>query len=132
MDIREYIDQLEEIYNQFLKFIDENDNDDQNFKDLINIIQTQKIQENRAEFKLLLILIANVSNNHFRSPNFFDKIKKITTYLIDDMKRHLTNEEIFNIFKGNKQLILYFIKNKIITQNPSMIQQLINHLNQMT
>ena len=73
------------------------------------------------EFKQFLYLLARISNNHIRSPEFINKIEQILNNFKDSISKY-GFKEIFNIFKGNRRVILYFIKEKIISlEDPSFL-----------
>ena len=55
-----------------------------------------------------------VSNNHYRTNNFFDKIGKIINIFKADIINFFSNQEIFQIFQENKRLLLYLIDEKIM------------------
>ena len=57
----------------------------------------------------------NISNNHQRNSDFFDKIFRIIKNLANDIKRFFTNESIYGIFNSNKRVLLFLIEEKILT-----------------
>ena len=114
MEIQEYVDQKKELNNALLKYI-ENDSEDQTeFKNIVQLINQQKIQENDTEFKLLLRIIISISQNHRRCPNFFSRIEQILSFFADKIKQTFSNFEIFNIFQKDKRILLFLFNNKIL------------------
>ena len=121
MDIQEYIYQNQKIQSYLLDFI-ENATEanycfyfyDNCFELLIKCINNNKITQNRVEFKLFLLLIYDIANNHHRNQMFFPKLEKICLTFKDQIKQYFSNTEIFELFKRNKVMILFFIQNEII------------------
>lgn len=69
------VDTLKDIQNNIL--LEDDPNSDENLQNLESIFSDLKIKDNQYELLLLLHLILNISNNHFRFPNFFSKIENI-------------------------------------------------------
>ena len=115
MSAAEYIETIKTIQSTILEFLDGEENLEENFQNLQAFFDEQQIHENKYELKLVLYLILKVSNNHHRCVNFFHKIEQILNYFKDDITNYFTNHEIFNIFKGNKRILLYLLENNIMT-----------------
>lgn len=81
---------------------DESDNDEK-FENIMKLLD--KIHENKYELKSLLFLIVNISNNQYRTANFFSKIERILIVFKDYLKMYFSNSEIFHIFKSNKRIL---------------------------
>ncbi|KAK8837296.1 hypothetical protein M9Y10_036726 [Tritrichomonas musculus] len=111
-NISSYLNNMKEIQNTFLDFIENDQEDNSTYKKLIDSIK--KVQNNKNHFKSFLHLLVNVSNKHHRGPDFFTKIEKILTFLTDNIQKFFSNVEIFYIFGSNKRILLYFIENKIL------------------
>ena len=124
MNISEYLNRKGEIQRKLLEFIDQQDDIELNFHNLISDLEEDKIHTNVGELKLFLHLINQISINHHREPNFFDKIFRILTYLKEYIKKSFTNKEIFNIFKNNKRTLLFLITEKIITIDENIFQMI--------
>ena len=114
MEIQEYINNQKTLQSSFLQFLNEEDDNEENYHNLIKEINNQKILKNQDEFSLFLIFISKVSDNHYHRPNFLAKIEKILINFKKEIKKYLTNEEIFLTFKKNKLIILFLIKEKIL------------------
>ena len=91
MEIQKYIDQIKNLYADLLLFIQKEEYDSDAFKQIINNIQTNKIQDNRDEIENYLRLIINICNNHNRNPGFFDRIKQILQFFEEDIKKSFSN-----------------------------------------
>ena len=114
MKIKAQLENLEKLYSLVLDFIDEEKDTEENFQNLNNLISEQKINENKSEFKTLLRLLVNLSNNHYRGKDFFEKIEKIIIEYKSNIQIHYSNTEIFDIFKSNKILLLFMFEQKMI------------------
>ena len=112
--LREYLDKMKGIQVNFLRFIDENDNTEENYGNLIQLLIDHKIKEDKYDLKSTIYLIVKISNNHVRNSDFFGKIKKILQYLKSDIAKYYSNFEIFKLLKSNKILLLYAIQEKMI------------------
>ena len=128
MEIRKYINQKREVYRYLITFI-ENDDSPGNFENLIKIIQTQGIPNQRQEFEHFLLLLINISNNHHRFPGFFTKIDKILLYYEKEIKQSFSNLELFNIFISNKLLLLFLFKKEILVVDSSIADLLFRMVN---
>ena len=95
MNYLEYLDKNKEIQKQLLLFLDKEDNIEANYKNLIELFTNYKILDNYHEFKSLLYLLSNVSNNHYQTPCFNSKIEQLLKYLKSDINKHFTNLKIF-------------------------------------
>ena len=71
--------------------------------------------------------MSNISNNHYHSKSFFEKLKKIIVYFKTIIKEKNTELDIFNLFKNNKRIILFLIEEKIININESIGKSIINN-----
>lgn len=116
IQILEFIDEMKTIQELILDFIDKEESSemDQNFQDVIKIIQEKKIREDKYKLFETLRLISKISQNHYRSLNFFEKIDKIISILTNDINKHFTNAEIFHLFKKNKQILFLLFSKQIL------------------
>ena len=80
MNYQEYLSEKGEIYDILIQFIEDESDDDYNFQELIDTFKRQKIQETEEELALFFRLLVQISNNHHRFPNFFEKAKRILQY----------------------------------------------------
>ena len=127
MDAKQYLDERKTLYNHLLDFIDNSYEDQNNFTTLISYIQNQNITQNKNELHLFLSLLTTIANNHHRYSNFFNKIDNILSFLNLIIKQTFSNLEIFDIFKSNNRLLLFFIKNDFFT-NDKKIMEIINDI----
>lgn len=114
MEIQKYLDKIKSIYHSFLEFLCKEMNNEEHFQNLIQILEDHNIFDDHHELKVFLRLLLKISNNHFRTPEFFGKIERIILLFREQIKQSFSNNEIFNIFKNNKRILLLLIENEII------------------
>lgn len=69
---------MRKIYPLFLEFLDCTvDEKEENLRALIDMINTQNIIEDFDEIYEILALVSQISESHYRNPDFFDKIENI-------------------------------------------------------
>ena len=126
MEIQQFIESKKELQSIFLSYIDDPNSDENNFQNLIDNFKIQDLFQNQNELKEFLQFITKIAKNHHRQPNFFDQIEKVLLYLENDLKKNFTNSEIFTIFKNSKPILLFLIKQKIITVDTSIVKLIRN------
>ena len=114
MDIEKYLEDMKSIQVKFLEFIENNDNDDEEFQNLYSILKDKRIRDNKHNLRLFLHHVASVCTNHHRYLNFFVKIRGVLQIFKDDIKKLYLNSEIFNIFKKNKRILLLLIEENML------------------
>ena len=124
MDIRNEIENMKSIQCAVLKFIEEETNTEENYKNLINLIRDQKIKEDRHKVKSMLRLINNISNNHQRVSDFINKIEQILTYFKTEIVKYFKQSEIFQIFENNKRILLFLIQENIIIIDEYIVSEI--------
>ena len=124
-EIQEYIKEKKEIYDNLKKFLESIENTEQDFENLIKIISEQKQEETQAALTKFLQLIANIGNNCHRDESLFKKIFKLIEYYTEQIKQTFSNNEIFNIFGSNKKILLFLFKNKIITIDDTIYNEIL-------
>ena len=132
MELQNYLTEQKELLDNFHQFIQEENDSEEDFLNLISYIKTKKYDENLEEFKLILYIINDISNNHHRYPTFFDKIEKIITYFSEQIKQNFPNYELFNIFQNNKKILYLLFQNKIILVDSNIANLILNKCNIFT
>ena len=117
MDYKNYLSEKQKLQSAFLEYIDEEEEIEEHFQNLIKLIEDQNIKKDINEFRLLLHFINNVSNDHYRTKDFFSKIESILLIFKYDFKKLLSNDDIFLLFENNKRILLFLIENKILNYN---------------
>ena len=121
MQVEEYIIKKKEFQKYILQMIEDDDNAEEKYQNFASLIKDQEIENNPNELKSFLCLINNISNNHYRSNNFFSKFEKILVDIKNSIKMNLSNDEIFDIFRNNKRILLFLMKEKIIGVNQKIV-----------
>ncbi|KAK8882927.1 hypothetical protein M9Y10_045573 [Tritrichomonas musculus] len=124
-DIRKCIEEKKELYEKLMKFLENSDNFEIHFQNLIEHINSKQIETNGENFKQFLELLTNIANNHHREGNLFQKIFFIIENLTNKIKQIFSNLELFKIFKSNKKILLFLFENKIITIDDTINKELI-------
>ena len=75
MNVQGFINKEEDIYRRLADFIDENE--DENNENFINFIKAQQIEKDISLRTFFILQISRLSNYHYQSPTFFDKIELI-------------------------------------------------------
>ena len=124
MEVKQCIDGIKNIQNNLLLFLDDKNNEEENFLNLIELFEKHQIVQDHNKLYSFLYLLAKISNNHYRSTNFFQKIEKILTILKDPIKKFYKNTQIFSIFKKNRRIILFLIETQIISIDESILLEI--------
>ena len=114
MSIQDYINEMMLIQSDFLEFIENETEGEEEFKKLTKLFEDLKISENQHKLKSILHLLIKISNNHHRNHVFFTKIEQIILHFKADIKKYFSNSEIFDIFKSNKRILLFLIEEHIM------------------
>ena len=88
MEIENLIKKMKDINSALIDFIEATDEQDAEFKTLIEILDKQEILENKDDVQLLFRLISKIADNHHRESDFIDKLEKIFQYLIKDHQQY--------------------------------------------
>ena len=121
MDIQKFLDKMKDSQHIFLEYIENDDERESNFSNLIEYFEKSKIGDQMIVFKSFLYMIMMISNNHHHTPNFYENIIIFLKYLLPLIQNSFSNIEIFNLFNSNKRILLFFIEEKIITIDESII-----------
>ena len=115
MEIQKYFVQKKDLSDLIYTFIQSSDSDDENYDKIIQFIKTHEIFNHRDELSHFLGQITRVAENHHRYPGFCSKIERLLTNIKNNIKQSLSNADIFKYFENNKWLLLFSIKEEIIT-----------------
>ncbi|KAK8882935.1 hypothetical protein M9Y10_045581 [Tritrichomonas musculus] len=127
MSVHGHIHKMKIIQQNLYDFIQDEDNKEENFEQLIDVINDKKIRLNQHDLKIFLCLIVHVSNNYRRGPNFFQKIERILQEFENDMKKFYSNYEIFKIFKNNKRILLFLLEEAVILIDNNILRKFIKN-----
>lgn len=128
MDVQQIIDAKKNLQRSFIDYLEGND-DEENQMNLMDLLIDQQIYKNYDDLKIFLRMINKISKNHCRNPQFFSKIEKIILYFKDEIQNFFTNDEIIQIFRQNRRILLFLIEEKIITLNEKNIETLKKYKN---
>lgn len=126
MTLQKYFEKNKEIQRNLLQFIDKEKDEQEDNNQFIKYFEDSAFCQDRHEFKTLLYLILKISNNYRRTPLFFQRIEQILLLIKDKIKQTFSNEEIFNIFKSNKRILLFLFKEQILIPDSSIAKTFSN------
>ena len=126
MSIQEYISNKRKIQSAILSFIDDDDDNEEETErkhnEIITLITSTTIHKDKEELKQIILIISNISDNHHRSANFFDKIGRIIEIIKEDLKNNFSNAELFTFFRNNKRTLLLLVEKNILTINEELFK----------
>lgn len=114
MEMQTYLDAIKQLQTTLLLFIDDDEHIEENYQNLISIIDEQKIKINKHDFILFIRILSRIIKNHNVSHDLYNKISKIIVYLEDELTQHFTNNEILDMFKGSKWILHFLIEKRIL------------------
>ena len=107
-----YLNEMQTFQDNFLhKYLENNDYHEELTDFWIRFIN---IKNNRYKLKCALHIIAKISDNHFRSVNFWQKIENFILSVKENIINFFSEEEIFSVFMSNKKILLFLFQQKII------------------
>ena len=125
MEIQKYLMQKKELQKNILKFIENENESEDDFINLLKITDLQQIMENKNELFIFLRLLTKVGENHHRNSKFFNNIEKIILHIGQNIKQTFSNIEIYDIFKRNKSFLLFLINQDILAIDSCIYNELI-------
>ena len=114
MSVEEFSTKMKSIQIAALEFLEDESFAEKKYENLVNLISALKIINDKHEFEALLHLISSLASNHQRVCNFISKIEQLLALFKTDISQYFTNSEIFEIFKGNKRILLFLIEEKMM------------------
>lgn len=125
MNVQKFLERMKKVQDKLLDYLEDESNGDEQFQSLKQVLEEIEIHKDEHLLMSLLHLLVKVANNHHRDPNFFEKIEKILQMFQEDIKKYYCNTEIFNIFKSNKQLLLFLIEHKLMVIDEYVAKKII-------
>ena len=116
MNVKEYIENMKSIQVNVIQYLDQKENTEENYQNLIQMLNEQKILESKDKMKPFLYLLSNLVDNHHRKTDFYSKIEKILHYFQNKIKV-FSNIEIYHFFENNKKILLFLVESKILIFN---------------
>lgn len=123
--IEKFLEKFKSIQEAFLDYLKGDENIEESYNNLEQIFEDTKIRESKHDVELFLHILVKVANNRHRCPNFYNKIDRILQFFKDDLKK-CKNEEIFQLFKSNKRILLFLIEEKILTVDVNFVKKIIS------
>ena len=117
MNPEDYLERMVEFQKNLLDYLD----GESDFKEVCESINYFQNKFPISEIELILQLIVKIANNHYRTPDFLNKILQVLSQFKTFIQQNFSKSEIFDIFKSNKRILLYFIEESIIQVDQSMI-----------
>lgn len=124
MSIADFINSMKNAEESLQSYIDSEKEEESDFQKFIKNINQNKIREDKEKFLLFLRLLISISKHQHRFEQFFDKIEKILDFLMEDIKKFFTQKEIFDIFKSNKRILLFFVHKKVIVFTEEIFKEI--------
>ena len=122
MEIEAFIKQMKEAYSILIDFIEDTNEIESTFKEIIKKFEKQEIFKNKENIPLLLQIISRIADNHYRTPDFFDKLEKIIQYLFENETIPIPiSSLISDDFKYNKRIFLFLLQKKFIELDQAYI-----------
>lgn len=117
--VEQFLNVISELQDLLLNYLDsqkqleEINEKDKDFQELFQYLSQQQFLGNKNELKTFFRMIVVNSNNHFRTPHFYSKIDLLLTALKEQIQQ-FSNEEIFEIFRPNKRILLFLLKSNLL------------------
>ena len=125
LEIKKYIEKKNDIQQNLIEFIDDDSNREFYLYQLNILLHDQQVTRDRYELISLVHLISRILDYHHRTPTFFTKIEQVILLFKSEIRKSLSNSQIFNIFKSNKRIILFLIEEGIIKPDKNIAKLLI-------
>lgn len=123
--LKYYLNEMQNLQHVLLEYIDSESEDEVNFRELINKYENSNISKKRDTIKDFLYLISSIANNH-RAPNLIQRIEQLLIYLKNQIEENFTSIDLLMIFKKNKRIILFLLKERLIVPDKTMSQIIID------
>ena len=114
MEINIYLNKMRDIQKYFLDYLDDQSSSHFDFQNFSLFFEDLEDEERNDILNELLHIISEISCNHHRTANFFDKIEEILKHFSNEIKRTFSNYEIYDIFQKNYRVLLFLFKENII------------------
>lgn len=119
-----FYEKMLNIQRSILDFIETENELEESYQIFADSVESYHIRNSTQETKIVLMMILKIADNHQRKTNFFQKIEKILLYFQNEIKKYFSNSEIFDLFKGNKRILLFFFLNEILVIDRNICKSL--------
>ena len=105
MNIAKYLAELKNMQENFLEFLEDEGNIEENLNNLKIKITDMKILDNKHDFNFFIYFISYICSNYCHNPTFYIKIEQTLQFFKEDKKG-----EKSQIIGRYKQNLFYIIK----------------------
>lgn len=124
MEIEQYLHKQLDLYRSFLAFVDNEADNSEDYVGLYQFFEKEKIDEEKNQFLLFLLMVSKICENHYRHPFFIKKIQKIILHYEKQIKSFFSNSEINDIFANNLIILLFLLENKILIFDNNVLEDI--------
>lgn len=127
MDSNKYLEEMKKVQESILYYLDEDNNIEEKYQTLETLFNDIQIHSIKFKISSLMHLLLQISSNHHREENFFSKIEEILLIFKNNLTKHYSNSELFNIFKSNKRILLFLIEEKVLNFDEFIAKRIIQY-----
>ena len=95
-----------------MTFIENDDDNPDDFQNLVQIIEKLHLKNDPIEFKAFIHLLSKITKNHQSCQRFLKRIEQMFNYLKADIKQTLSDSEFFHFLKINKRVLLFLFQKR--------------------
>lgn len=117
---QKFAQKMKLIEDYIINLFDGENSKEQDYQKIKDLIKNIKNDFKQHDIREIMYLLVNIAGNHYRTPDFINKIWDVFHQIIQD----LGNFDLFQIFKDHKLLLLYLFQNKIIIPTEKMLDEL--------
>ena len=121
-DTESNLNQMKDVHQCILRFIDNDDNQEENYHNVVIRLENINFISDTDNIRQILYLLAQLSDCHYRKSNFFGKIEKLLEFLKDSIQKRFSRDEIFNIFRKNKRILLFLFEQGLLILDQPLIK----------
>ena len=129
MNPQDLFEKMKHIQSRIENFIDTEEDIEENYLDLIKLLDEEQIFKNPNKFKMILHLLLILAKYHYRGSNFLYKLEKILKYMKNEIKQTFSNSQIFEFFQSHKLILLFLLEENILTFDETIIRTISNDEN---
>ena len=123
MEIEDYIQQKKILQKVILDYFEEHS--DEKYHKLITFLEEKRFKENVNELRLLIRLFLKIEKNYHHQQDFSKLVEQLFVNIKENIKHSFSNYEIFKIFKNNKRILLFLLRNNVILFDDPNIQSIL-------
>ena len=121
------IEPFKKIEEAVLEFLECNSDIEEKYSEVEQLLEDNKILDNKYSILLTLAMLADVyAYTSGLNKGDFGKMEKILLYFKEYLTEYQDKEEIIDLFRKNKSILLFFLDNEILQFDDTFIKFLIN------